>query len=173
MKGFRIGGTVVNNLRYADDTVIVAESEEQLQRLINVVVAKSEEKGLHLNNVKSFSMVFSKSITIPTYKIDVHGNILEQVQSFIYLGSLFSSDTRCEKEIRKRNGIVKLSFTSLNIVLTSRNIDMAVRIRVLKCYVWLTLLYGCEAWTFSSVMMEQNRSFRNLVMQKNAKNIME
>ena len=71
------------NLRYADDTVIVAELEEQLQRLINVVVTKSEEKGLHLNSAKSFSMVFSKSITTPTCHIDVHGNILEQVQSFI------------------------------------------------------------------------------------------
>ena len=67
MEGFRIGGTVVNNLMYADDTVILAESEEQLQRLINVVVAKSEEKGLHLNSANFFSMVFSKSITTSTF----------------------------------------------------------------------------------------------------------
>ena len=100
MEDFRICGTIVNNLRYTGDTVIVAESEEQLEHLINVLVAKSEAKGLHLNNAKSFSMVFSKSITTPTCHIDVHGNILEQVQSFIYLGSLFSSDARCEKEIR-------------------------------------------------------------------------
>ena len=126
MEGFRNGGTVLNNLRYADDTVILDESEEQLQRLINVVVAKSEEKGVHLNIAKFFSMVFSKSITTPTCHIDVHGNILEQVQSFIYLGSLFSSVARCEKEIRRRNGIEKSSFTSMNTVLTSRNIDMAV-----------------------------------------------
>ena len=101
MEGFRIGGIVVNNLRYADDTVIVAESEEQLQRLINVVVAKSEQTVLHLNSAMSFSMVFSKSITTPTCHIDVHGIILEQVQSFIYLGSLFFLDVRCEKEIRR------------------------------------------------------------------------
>ena len=88
MECFRIGGTVVNNLRYADDTVIVSESEEQLQRLINVVIAKSDEKGLHLNSAKSFSMVFSKSITTPTCHIDVHGKILKQVKLFIYLGSL-------------------------------------------------------------------------------------
>ena len=66
MDGFRIGCTVVNNLRYADDTVIIAESEEQLQRLINVVVTKSEEKGLYLNSVKSFTMVFSNASQIPT-----------------------------------------------------------------------------------------------------------
>ena len=135
MEGFRIGGTIVNNLRYADDTVIVSELEEQLQRLINVVVAKSEAKELHLNSAKSFSMVFYKSITSPSYNIDVYGNILEQVQSFIYLERLFSSDERCEKEIRRRITIAKSSFTSMNKVLTLRNIDMAVRIRVLKCYV--------------------------------------
>ena len=90
-------------------------------------------------------MVFSKSISTPTCHIDVHGNILEQVQSFIYLGSLCFLDARCEKEIRRRIGIAKSSFTSMNKVFTSRNIDMAVRIRVLKCYVWSTLLYGCEA----------------------------
>ena len=85
MDGFRIGGTVVNNLRYADDTVIIAESEEQLQRMINVVVTKSEEKGLYLNSAKSFTMVFSKASQIPTCNINVHGKILEQVHSFAYL----------------------------------------------------------------------------------------
>ena len=61
MDGFKICGTVVNNLRYADDTVIIAVSEEQLLRLINVVVTISEEKGLYLNSAKSFTMVFSKA----------------------------------------------------------------------------------------------------------------
>ena len=110
--GFIIGGTVVNNHRYADDTGFLAKSEERLQRLINVVLAKSEEKGLHLISAKSISMVFSKSITILTCHINVHGNIQEQ--SFIYLGGLFSSDTRCEKEIRRRIGIAKSSFTSMH-----------------------------------------------------------
>ena len=91
MDGLRIGGTVVNNLSYTDDTVIGAESEEQLQRVINIVVAKSEDKLLHMNIAKSFSMAFSKSLTDPTCHIDVHRNIMEQVQSFIYLGRLFTS----------------------------------------------------------------------------------
>ena len=73
MEGFRFGGTVVN-LRYADDTVTIAESEEQLQRLINIVVANSKEKGFHLTIAKSFSMVCSKSINTLTFHIDVHVN---------------------------------------------------------------------------------------------------
>ena len=88
------------------------------------------------------------------------------MQSFIYLGSLFSSDARCEKEIRRRIGIAKSSFTYTNKVLTSRNIDMAVLIRVLKCYVWSTLLYGCEAWTLFSVMMKKLEAFEIWLCRK-------
>ena len=61
----------------------------------------------------------------------------------------------------------------MNKVLTAWNIDMAVRIRVLKCYVWSTLLYGCEAWTLSSVMMKKLEAFETWLYRKNVKNIME
>ena len=118
MEGFRIGGKVVNNIRYADDTVILAESEQQLQQLINTVVTESELKGLCLNSTKSFTMVFSKAKVNPACSVSVHGNVLGQVQSFVYLGSLFSSDARSDKEIRRRIGIAKSTFTS-----TEHNID--------------------------------------------------
>ena len=75
-----------------------------------------------------------------------NGNVLGQVQSFVYLGSLFTSDARSDKEIRRRIGIAKSTFTSINIILTARNISIAVRLRVLKFYIWSTLLYGCETW---------------------------
>ncbi len=155
MDGFRVGGTVVNNLRYADDTVILAESQLQLQSLINVVVEESEMKGLKLNISKSFTMVFSKSQIIPGCKIDVHGKSLEQVKSFIYLGAMFTSDGKCDKEIRRRIGIAKSAFKAMENVLTSRTISLKVRLRVLKCYIWSTLLYGCETWTISSVMLKK------------------
>ena len=152
MEGFRIGGKFVNNLRYADDTVILAESEEQLQQLINPVVTESELKGLYLNSTKSFTMVFSKTKVNPACSVSVHGNVLGQVQSFVYLGSLFTSDARSDKEIRGRIGIAKSTFTSMNIILAAENISIAVRLRVLKCNIWSTLLYGCETWTISGDM---------------------
>ena len=160
--GFRIGGTVVNNLRYADDTVIIVESEEHLQRLINVVVTKSEEKGLYLNSARSFAMVFSKASQIPTCNINVHGKILEQVHSFVYLGSQFTSDARCEKKIRRRIGIAKSAFTFMSKVLTSRDINMTVRIKVPRCYMdvrhgqflWLcrTKLEAFETWLYRRML---------------------
>ena len=81
--GFRISGRVINNLRYADDTVIFAETEHELQHLMDIVIQESEPKGLFLNIAKSYTMVFSKSSSIPTSQIKVHGKPLEQVNSFV------------------------------------------------------------------------------------------
>ena len=123
------------------------------------MVTKSEEKGLYLNSAKSLAMVFSKASQIPTCNINVHGKILEQVHSFVYLGSQFTSDARCEKEIRRRIGIAKSAFTSMSNVLTSRDIHMTVRIKVLRCYVWSTLLYGCDTWTIYVAMQKKLDAF--------------
>ena len=166
MDGFIIGGTVVNTYRYAYGTVIIAESEERLQRLINVVVTTSEERGLYLNSAKSFAMVFSKASRIPTCKINVHGKILEQVHWFVYLGSQFTSDARCEKEIRRMIGIAKSAFTSISKVLTSSDIHMTVRIKVLRCYAWSTLLYGCETWKIYVAMQKKLEAFETWLYRR-------
>ena len=76
-------------------------------------MTKNEEKSLYLNSTKSFTMVFSKASQIPTCNINVHGKILEQMHSFVYLGSQFTSDARCE--IRRRIGIAKSAFTSMSV----------------------------------------------------------
>ena len=105
MEGFRIGGKGVNNLSHADDTVILPESEQQLQQLINTVVTKSKLKGPHLKSTTSFTMVFSKAKVNPACSVSVHGNVLGQVHSFVYLGSMFKSNARSDKEIRKELGL--------------------------------------------------------------------
>jgi hypothetical protein len=152
---FKVGGTIINNLRYADDTAIIAESESELQHLMNIIVEESETNGLFLNSAKSFTMVFSKMADAPACNITVHGKRLEQVESFNYLGSLLTSDGRCIKEVKRRIGIAKSTFNSMKKVLTSREISMKVRIRVLKCYVWSTLFYGCESWVLTKELMKK------------------
>ena len=130
---FRVGGTVINNVRYVNETVIIAETEEELQQqLIDIVVREGENKGLYMNGSKSFTMVFSKSTVIPTYNITIHGTSLEQVNSFIYLGSHFTSDGICVQDVRRRIGIAKSAFSSLEKVLNSRDIKHQLRIKVLK-----------------------------------------
>ena len=91
-----IWGLVINKLRYDDDTVIIAESKNQLQQLMDTVVEESDAKGLFLNSAKSLTMAFLKSEVRSTWKITVHVKTLEQVDRFVYLGSMFTSDGRCE-----------------------------------------------------------------------------
>ena len=122
--GFRVGGTVINNLRYGDDTVIITETEEELQQLNDIVVRESENKGLYLNGSKSFTMVFSNSTGIHSCNITIHGTSLEQVNSYIYLGSKFTSDGRYVPDVQRRIGIAKSAFTSLEKILKSRAIKL-------------------------------------------------
>ena len=77
---------MINNLRYADDTVILAETEHELHHLMDIMVQESKQKGLFLNIDKSYTVVFSKSSSIPTCQIKVHSKPLEQVNSIVYLG---------------------------------------------------------------------------------------
>ena len=100
---------------------------------------------------------------IPTCNITIHCPSLEQVNIFIYLGSMFPSDGKCVQDVRRRIGIAKSAFTALEKVLKSRDINLQLRIRVLKCYVWSRLLYGLETWTLTSDLMKQleERSIEN------------
>ena len=166
MDGFKIGGQILNNIRYADDTVLIAESEEQLQQLMNTVVQESERKGLYLNSSKSFTMIFTKSKIIPPCNITVHNKPLKQVESFMYLGSLLTSDARCEQEIKRRIGIAKSAYRSMENILSSRSIALPVRLRALKCYVWSTLLYGSETWTISAVMEKRLEAAENWFLRR-------
>ena len=127
---------------------------------------ESENKGLYLNGSTSFTMVFSKCTVIPTCNITIHGISLEQVNSFIYLGSMFTSDGRCVQGVRPRISIAKSAFTSLEKVLKSRDIKLKLRIRVLKCYAWSTLLYGSETWTLTSDLMKQLETNRDVFLRR-------
>jgi len=92
MGGLRIGGLNVNNIRYADDTAIVADSEEQLQNLITVIADESRKFGLETNKRKTFCMTISKKSVSPKCNLDIDGIKIKQVENFEYLGSLVTSD---------------------------------------------------------------------------------
>ena len=148
--GLKVNGENFNNLRYADDTVLMGESEEQLQKLLDIVVLKSEEMGLSLNVKKTECMVVSKKSPNPKCTLISKGEQIKQVTKFKYLGYLITSDGRCTTEIRKRIAMAKDTFQRMKPVLTNRNIRLATKIRVLKTYVWSVLLYGCECWTINT-----------------------
>ena len=147
--GFNINGVNLNNLRYADDTVLIAESQKQLQRLLDTVVKESEKMGLSLNVKKTECMVVSKKTINPKCSLSSKGEQIKQVTKFKYLGYLITSDGRCISEIRKRTAMAKDAFHKMKPVLMNRNISTTTKKRVLKTYVWPVLLYGCECWTMN------------------------
>ena len=150
LDGIKVGGKNINNLRYADDTVLIAESESALQTILNKVVEESRLKGLTLNLSKTEVMVISKKTQPPGCSLSSGGENIRQISSFQYLGYTITQEGKCIKEIKRRIAIAKNSFMSLSNIMKNRNIRICTKMRILKGYVWSVLLYGCECWTIDN-----------------------
>ena len=165
MKGVSIGGV---NLRYADDTVLCAEDEADLQHVLDIVKVKSEEFGLSMNNVKkSKSMIFSRTENNkPRICLKLDGHIIEQVSDYIYLGQNITEDARCEAEIKRRIEIARNTFLAMKGLFTNRKVKFALRLRLINCYVWSVLLYGTETWTINKAMENRITSFEMWIYRR-------
>ena len=157
-RGLKIGGQNITNLRYADDTVLIAESQEDLQRMLNVVVTESEGKGLSINCKKTECMVISKKKEAPKCHIKIRDNTIKQVSAFNYLGSTITDDSRSTREIKRRIALAKSAFSKLEKILRNRTLRMETRLRVLNCYIYPVLMYGSEAWSITSDMRKRLES---------------
>ena len=154
--GCVIGGKSVNNLRYTDDTALLAENEEELQLLVDKVKKASEEMGLRMNIKKTKTMLISRDHDRDrrqgisrNVSVTANGQTLEQVQKFKYLGQWITDDGRCELEVRSRIEMARSVFLKMRDVLTSQSISLEVRKRLVRCYVLSTFLYASESWTLS------------------------
>ena len=152
IEGLKIGGHNINNLRYADDTVLTADSEEKLQELLNKVVEESENKGLELNSKKTESMIITRKTSIPKCEIKIKENTIKQANSFKYLGTQITSDGRNHQEIKCRIAQAKASFQQMKFIMTNIKMPIVVRKRILEAFIEPVLLYGCEAWTIDERM---------------------
>ena len=159
MEGFSVGGRNVNNIRYADDTVLIADSKEKLQKLLDTVKTKSEVHGLKINASKTEILVVSKKEVNPQCVVAVDGKVIKQVQQFSYLGSNIKSDGRCDAEIIRRIAVAKGAFNNMKHLLINRNISLTTRTRAVKTFAWSVLLYGSETWTISKVMENRLEAF--------------
>ena len=117
-KGFRIGGRVINNLRYADDIVLIATSVSDLQQLVDRVRLASQKLGLIINTAKNKVMVSARATVVAS--IIVNGQSLEQVSSFVYRGATFKEDGSCTPEIRKRLAMGRSVMQSLSKIWKSK-----------------------------------------------------
>lgn len=157
-EGVRIGGQTINNIRYADDTAILAESLEDLQALLNSVHEASKDRGLKINVGKTKWMVAGK-IDIGQAQLLLEGRPLERVGHFKYLGSWINDGGSSDEEIISRIAISRRTFATWKPMLCNRNLSMQLRMRVLKCYVWSVLLYGCETWTLKASTINKLEAF--------------
>ena len=138
--GIKISERNINNLRYADDTTLMEESEEELKSLLMKVKEESEKLGLNLNIQKTKIMA---SGPITSWEID--GETVETVSDFIFLGSKISADGDCSHEIKRRLLLGRKDMTNLHRTLESRDITLPTKVHLVK--VFPVVMYGCESWT--------------------------
>ena len=140
--GIKISRRNINNLRYADDTTLMAESDEELKSLLMKVKEESENFGLKLNIQKTKIM---ESGPITSWEID--GKIVETVSDFIFGGSKITADGDCSHEIKRRLLLGRKVVTNLCSILKSRDITLPTKVRLVKAMVFPMVMYGCESWT--------------------------
>ena len=140
--GIKIARRNINNLRYAGDTTLMAESEEELKSLLMKVKEESEKVGLKLNIQKTKIMAYG---TITSWEIDVE--TVETVADFIFLGSKITVDGDYSHEIKRRLLLGRKVMTNIDSILKSRDITLATKVHLVKAMVFPVVMYGCESWT--------------------------
>ena len=140
--GRNINNLSINNLRYADDTTLMAESEEELKSRLIKVKEESEKVGLKLNIQKTKIMA---SGPITSWEIDEE--TLETVADFILGGSKITANGDCSCEIKRRLLLGRKVMTNLDSILKSRDITLPTKVHLVKAMVFPVVMYGCESWT--------------------------
>ena len=152
--GIKIAGRNVNNLRYVDDTTLMAESEEELKSLLMKVKEESEKVGLKLNIQKTKTMA---SGPITSWQID--GETMETVRDFIFLGSKITAGGDCSHKIKRRLLLGRKVMTNLDSTLKSRDITLPTKVHLIKAMVFPIVMYGCENWTVKKAEHQRMDAF--------------
>ena len=140
--GIKISRRNINNLRYANDTTLMAESEDELKSLLMKVKEESEKVGLKLN-IQKIKIMASGPIT--SWQID--GETVETVADFIFLGSKITADGDCSHDIKRFLLLGRKVMTNLDSILKSRDVTLPTKVHLVKAMVFPVVMYGCESWT--------------------------
>ena len=152
--GIKTLGRSINNLRYADDTTLMAESEEELKSLLMKVKEESEKVGLKLNIQKTKIMVLG-----PITSWEIEGETVETVADFIFLSSKITADGDCSHEIKRCLLLGRKVMTNLDSILKIRDITLPTKVCLVKAVVFPVVMYGCESWTVKKAECQRIDAF--------------
>ena len=161
--GVVIGGTNINNNRYADDTASMATTTADVQELATKINEKGEKYGMEINVKKTKTMVVKNPM--PDTNILIDETPIEQVTSMVYLGQMVTDDGKNDKEI-KRIGIASNAYKNLSTILSYRDIGINTRTCIVKCYAWATFLYGSETWTITKSITKKINAFEMSIYRR-------
>lgn len=142
--GVKIGGRNINNLRYADDTTLLAESVQDLEDLILRVKEESERMGLYLNVKKTKIMTTASNGQV---HIAIDGEEIEVVKDFIFLGSIIEQDGGCTSEIKRRIALGRGAMANTTKIWKNKDLSLSMKCRIVQTIVFPIVTYGCESWT--------------------------
>ena len=152
--GIMIARRNINNLRYADDTTLMAESEEELKSLLMKVKEESEKFGLKLN-IQKIKVMASGPIT--SWQID--GETVETVTDFIFWGSKITADGNCSHEIKRSLLFGRKAMANLDSILKSRDITLPTKVHLVKAMVFAVIIYVCKSWIIKKVERQRIDAF--------------
>ena len=159
--GIKIAGRNINNLRYADDTTLMAESEEELKSHLMKVKVESAEVGLKLHIQKTKIMASG-----PITSWQIGGEIVETVADFLLLGSIITADGDCSYEIKRRILLGRKVMTNIDSILKSRDISLPTKVRLVKAMVFPVVMNGCESWTTKKATVVLKKTLESLGLQE-------
>ena len=159
--GIKISGRNINNLRYADDTTLMAESKEELKSLLMKVKEESENAGLKLNIQKTKIMAPS-----PNASWLIYGETMETVTDFIFLDSKITAEGDCSLGIKRCLLFGRKTMISLDSILKSRDTTLLTKVPIGKAMVFLVVMYGCKSWTIKKVEHQGADAFFTVVLEK-------
>ena len=152
--GIKIAGRNINNLRYADETTLMAESKEELKSLLMKVEEKSEKAGLKLN-IQKMKIMASSPIT--PWQID--GETMETMTDFIFLGSKITQIVTAAMKLKDTCSLEKKAMTNLDSILKSRDITLPTKVCLVNVMVFPVVMYGCESWTIKKAKCQRIDAF--------------
>ena len=161
-----LNGVSVNNIRYADDTLLIANTLKGLQQLLNRTTVVSEEYGLKLNVAKTKYMVIRKNVIPNVDGLHINNSPLETVQQIKYIGSTVNEKWDHSAEIGLRIEIARGAFQRIRPLQSGHNLSLELRLRLVRCYVFTVMLYGMEAWTLTEATTNKVQAFEIRVYRK-------